>query len=79
VEAVMTFHNPNNFALDLDKAAINAVYEEKILAKIDQNYETSFPAKSEFKMPLHIDLDVTKIYDYNSLKAVSQGLKLLLT
>ena len=76
VEADMLIHNPNPFALDLEAADLRAIVEEIELASIAQTYETEMPANDNFRMPVEIDLDLTKLYKDDPLGAISKGLKI---
>lgn len=77
VTADMIIHNPNPFAVDLDAADMFAVVEEIELAHIKQTFGTEMPANEEFKMPVRIDMDLTKLYADDPLGAISKGLKIM--
>lgn len=77
LNANMVINNPNGFALDLDKADLVAMVDEIELADINQTYETSMPAKGEFKMPIYINLDLNKLYNDNPLAALGKGIQIL--
>ncbi len=73
----MIIHNPNPFSLDLANAKIKAMVDGKQLAYIDQVYDTEMPANDDFKMPVHINLDLTKLFEENPLSAIGKGLQLI--
>lgn len=77
INASMILNNPNSFALDLDKADLTALIDDVEIADIDQTYETSMPAQSEFKMPVYINMDLDKLYNDNPLQALAKGLEIM--
>ena len=77
LNANMVINNPNGFALDLDKADLVAMLDDVELAKINQTYETSMPAKGEFKMPIYINMDLNKLYNDNPLAALGKGIQII--
>ena len=77
VMADMVINNPNSFALDLAEADLYAIVEEIELARINQTFNTEMPAKTDFKMPVRIDLDLSKLYKDDPLGAISKGLKII--
>ena len=77
VKADMLIHNPNPFALDLAEADLVAIVEEIELAAIKQTYETEMAANENFRMPVEINLDLTKLYKDDPLGAISKGLKIV--
>ena len=77
VKADMLIHNPNPFALDLAEANLVAIVEEIELAEIKQTYDTEMAANENFRMPVEINLDLTKLYKDDPLGAISKGLKIV--
>ena len=77
INANMILNNPNGFALDLEKADLKAFLDDVEIADIDQTYETSMPANSEFEMPVYINMDLDKLYNDNPIKAVAKGLEIM--
>ena len=77
LNANMVLHNPNDFAIDLDKADLKALLEEVELAEITQTFETSMPPKSEFKMPIYVNMDLDKLYKDNPLEALGKGIQII--
>jgi LEA14-like dessication related protein len=77
INASMILKNPNSFALDLDKAELVAMLDDVEVANIDQTYETEMPARSEFKMPVYINMDLDKLYNDNPLQALAKGLEIM--
>ena len=77
INANMILNNPNGFALDLEKADLKAFLDDVEIANIDQTYETSMPANSEFEMPVYINMDLDKLYNDNPIKAVAKGLEIM--
>lgn len=77
MKADMIIHNPNPFALDLESAKLTASVDDIQIATIDQTYETSMPANSNFEMPVRITMDIEKLYADNPMKALSKGLEII--
>jgi len=77
IKADMLIHNPNPFALDLAEADLSATVEEIQLAIIQQTFDTEMPANQNFRMPVVIDMDLTKLYKDDPLAAISKGLKII--
>jgi len=77
LNANMVVMNPNGFALDLDKADLDVFLDDIELAKIDQTYETNMPENKEFKIPIHIKMDLDKLYRDNPMEAISKGLQIM--
>ena len=77
MKADMILHNPNPFALDLESAKLIASVDDIQIASIDQTYETSMPANSEFEMPVRITMDIEKLYSDNPMAAISKGLEII--
>ena len=77
INAFMVLKNSNVFPLDLEKADLKAIVDDIEIATVQQTYETSMPANSEFRMPVNIDMDLEKLYKENPLNAVSKGIKIM--
>ena len=77
VKAEMIINNPNPFALDLEEADMYAIVEGRELARINQTFGTEMPANQNFRMPVSIDMDLTKLYADDPLGAISKGLKIM--
>jgi LEA14-like dessication related protein len=77
INANMILKNPNSFALDLEKAELVAMLDDVEVANIDQTYETEMPARSEFKMPVYINMDLDRLYNDNPLQALAKGLEIM--
>ena len=77
VMADMVINNPNSFALDLAEADLYAIAEEIELARINQTFNTEMSAKTDFKMPVRIDMDLSKLYKDDPLGAISKGLNII--
>lgn len=77
IEADMILHNPNAFALDLSAADLTATVDDIAIADIDQTYDASMPAKSDFAMPVTIKLDLNKLYNENPMAAIGKGMQIL--
>jgi len=77
IDAVMVIHNPNSFALDLAEADMKAIVDDIELAHFTQNYDAAMPARSDFDMPIRINLNLTELYKDNPLSAITRGLKIL--
>tara|TARA_Y100000385_G_C12918057_1_gene561295 strand:- start:533 stop:919 length:387 start_codon:yes stop_codon:yes gene_type:complete len=77
VKAEMIINNPNPFALDLEEADMYAIVEGIELARINQTFGTEMPANQNFRMPVSIDMDLTKLYADDPLGAISKGLKIM--
>ncbi len=77
VKAEMIINNPNPFALNLEEADMYAIVEGIELARINQIFGTEMPANQNFRMPVSIDMDLTKLYADDPLGAISKGLKIM--
>lgn len=77
LNAYMILKNENAFALDLAKANLVAYVDEVELATIDQAYDTEMPAKSNFRMPINIKMDLDKLYRKNPVAALGKGLQIM--
>lgn len=77
VNADMILMNNNSFALDLSSAEIKVIVDDIELADFVQNFDTSMPAKSEFEMPMEIEMKLERLYDRDPLGALTKGLKIL--
>lgn len=77
VEFDMVFDNPNNFALDLAAADIEVITDDIVVAEVHQLYDAMMPAKDEFAMPIHVEMDLKKLYGDNPISAIEKGLKIL--
>jgi len=77
LNAYMILKNENSFALDLAKANLVAYVDEVELATIDQAYDTEMPAKSNFRMPINIKMDLDKLYRKNPVAALGKGLQIM--
>jgi len=77
LNAFMILKNENAFALDLAKADLTVYVDEIELAKIDQAFDTEMPAKSDFRMPINIKMDLDKLYKANPIAALGKGMQIM--
>ena len=73
----LVFSNPNSFALDFAQADLIISMDDVELGEVHQTYEAEMPSQSDFKMPIHVNLDLGKLYGDNVLEAMSKGLELM--
>ena len=77
LNAFMVLNNPNGYALDLAKADLKAYVDDIELAHIVQSFDTSMPAKADFKMPITIKMDLDKLYRENPIAAIGKGMQIM--
>jgi len=77
MEADLIINNPNGVALDLASADLDVIVDEIVIANIKQTVDATMPAKSEFKLPVKITMDLAKLYKENPLAALSKGLQIM--
>lgn len=73
----MILFNSNVFALDLASASIKVVVDDIELADVSQTYDAVMPARSEFKMPMAITMELSRLYKDDPLGAITKGLKII--
>lgn len=77
VELSLVLNNPNPFSLDLSSAYIEGIVDEKVLATINQSFDSSMPADAEFELPVVIDLNLKKLYENDPINALLKGMTIL--
>lgn len=77
MDAFLIIHNPNAVALDLASANLDVLVDNIVIANIKQTVDATMPAKSEFKLPVKITMDLAKLYKENPLSALSKGLQII--
>jgi|GEM_PF-426774 len=77
MDAHLIINNPNGVALDLASADLDVLVDNVVIANIKQTVDATMPAKSEFKMPVKITMDLAKLYKDNPLAALGKGLQIM--
>ncbi len=77
MDALLIINNPNGIEVDLASADLEVLVDDIVIANIKQTVDATMPAKSEFKLPVNITLDLAKLYKSNPLSALSKGLQIM--
>lgn len=77
MNAHLIINNPNGVALDLASANLDVLVDNIVIANIQQTVDAKMPAKSEFKLPVKITMDLDRLYKENPMTALSKGLKIM--
>lgn len=77
IEANLVINNPNIVALDLASADLNVLIDNIVIANIKQTVNATMLAKSEFKLPVKITMDLAKLSKENPITALSKGLQII--
>ena len=77
MDANLVINNPNGVAVDLASADLEVIVDNIVIANIKQTVDATMSAKSEFKLPVNITMDLAKLYKNNPLAALSKGLQIM--
>lgn len=58
----LTFYNPNNFGLELNRTDLDIFIDNNLLGHAAQNLQVQVPARKEFVIPLSMDVDIKNLY-----------------
>ena len=57
----LKYYNPNNFGLQLKQTTVNIAINGTPLGGANQEYQITIPKKSEFTIPISMDLDMKNL------------------
>lgn len=73
LKAELFFFNPNDTRMKLKKIDIDIFYDGKKVGEIDQKLKTAIPAKSEFSIPVEVNLAIKELNIVNTLLSMIGG------
>ena len=73
LKAEIFFFNPNDAKMKLKKIDIEIFYEGKRVGKIDQKLSTVIPAKSEFSIPIEVNLAIKELNIVSTILSMIGG------
>ncbi len=76
-KADLVLSNPNAFGLELSSADIDVLLDDVSIGKMTQSLDATMPAKTQFSIPMHIALNLKKLYAENPLDNVGKALQIL--
>jgi LEA14-like dessication related protein len=75
VSADITLFNPNNFSLNLKRSEIDISFDGKSLGRIDQQHQMSINKKSEFTVPVEVQVSLKDLGLGNAIMGILGGKK----
>ncbi|MFZ9980716.1 MAG: LEA type 2 family protein [Cyclobacteriaceae bacterium] len=75
VSADITLFNPNNFSLNLKRSEIDISFDGKSLGRIDQQHQIAINKKSEFTVPLEVQVSLKDLGFGNAIMGILGGKK----
>ncbi len=63
ITADARFHNPNGFGLKATGLQFEAFIDDRHVATVQQTVSTDVPARSEFSLPVEINVPLKKVYE----------------
>ena len=75
VSADITLFNPNNFSLSLKRSEIDISFDGKSLGRIDQQHQMTINKKSEFTIPVEVQVSLKDLGLGNAIMGILGGKK----
>jgi len=75
VSADITLFNPNNFSLSLKRSEIDISFDGKSLGRIDQQHQMAINKKSEFTVPVEVQVSLKDLGLGNAIMGILGGKK----
>jgi len=75
VSADITLFNPNNFSLSLKRSEIDISFDGKSLGRIDQQHQMTINKKSEFTVPVEVQVSLKDLGLGNAIMGILGGKK----
>jgi LEA14-like dessication related protein len=58
----LVYFNPNNFGLELKRTDLDIYIDNNYLGHTQQDYQIHIPRKSEFTLPIKMEVDMKNVY-----------------
>lgn len=75
VSADITLFNPNNFSLNLKRSEVDISFDGKPVGRIDQHHQMEISKKSEFTVPVEVQVSLKDLGLGNALMGILGGKK----
>jgi LEA14-like dessication related protein len=62
VKMNIVYYNPNNFGLQLKRTDLDIYIDGTYLGHTSQEYQVNIPSRSDFQIPVKIDVDMKNIF-----------------
>jgi LEA14-like dessication related protein len=58
----VVYYNPNNYGMKLKRADLDLFIDSSFIGHVAQDYEITIPKKSEFSVPLKLNVDMQNVF-----------------